>query len=463
MITFMAKRQSGHLSFFGATGTVTGSKFLYTTSGSHVLVDCGLFQGFKQLRLRNWTSPPFSVRDLDAIVLTHAHIDHSGYLPLLVKRGFDGPILCTPGTLELCKILLPDSGRLHEADADYANRKRLSKHDPALPLYTEDDAHNALKQFVPVDDEGNFEVTKNVRGRFSQAGHIIGARSVLLESRNLRVFFSGDVGRPHDALMHAPAPPPPADYFVVESTYGNRKHPPDDAEARVAEILRRCITRKGIVLVPAFAVGRTQALLLLLTRLFESGAVPRIPVFLDSPMAISATHIYSRFADEHRLSTDEASRMFNLPKYVRAVEGSKSLDRMDGPMVLISASGMATGGRVVHHLKCFAANPDNTIMFTGFQAGGTRGAKIVGGAATVRIHREDIPIAAEVQNLNHLSAHADCDELVTWLRAAPARPKTCFLVHGDPEAADTLRSRLEAELDWSCTVPEFRERFDLIG
>lgn len=444
------------LTFLGAAGTVTGSRYLLKAGKRLLLVDCGLFQGYKQLRLKNWSPPPLDPSSVEAVVLTHAHIDHSGYLPLLVKRGFAGAIHCTPATFELCRILLPDSGFLQEEEARFANRYGFSKHAPALPLYTQADAEASLQQFMTQQVNAPFKVA-GVEARLRRAGHLLGAASVQITAGGTTVVFSGDLGRVHDPLMHPPDPPPACDYLVIESTYGDRLHPVNDLEAELAPILRTALARGATVLVPAFAVGRAQLLLLLLARLKARGAIPDAPVHLDSPMAIDATQVYRIFTTEHRLSFEETVAMGRAARLVRTVEQSKALSQSAGPQIIIAASGMATGGRVVHHLKAFAPDPKNLILLAGFQAGGTRGASLAAGAHSIRIHGQDVPVNAQVIQLSSLSAHADASELIAWMRQAPRPPKCTFVTHGEPAASDALRCRIERELGWRVSVPEYRE------
>jgi metallo-beta-lactamase family protein len=449
------------LSFFGATQTVTGSRYLLTCGERRVLVDCGLFQGYKHLRLKNWSRLPFAANEVDAVLLTHAHLDHSGYLPLLVKNGFKGPIYATNATLELCRILLPDSGHLQEEQAQFANRHGFSKHSPALPLYTEQDAHHCLERFRAVSFAEEIEPAPDIRASFARAGHLLGAASVRVQHGGRSILFSGDVGRPHDPLMRAPVAPVAADYLVVESTYGDRTHPAWEPQTELRDVIRRTCGRGGVIVIPTFAVGRAQLLLLLIARLQASGEIPGVPVYLDSPMAIDATELFARFGAEHRLSRDEAATMGGIAALVRTAEQSKALDRIRAPAIILAASGMATGGRVVHHLKVFAPDARNTILFSGFQAGGTRGAALVAGAPQLRIHGETFPVRAEVAQLQSASAHADADELIAWLRQLPAAPRQVFVTHGEASASDALRHRIHAELGWSVIVPEYRDEVAL--
>ncbi len=448
------------LTFLGGAGTVTGSKCLVDTGSARILVDCGLFQGLKRLRERNWQRLPFDVAALDAIVLTHAHLDHTGYLPVLARDGFRGKVYCTAATAKLVEILLPDSAHLQEEEARYANKHRFSKHRPALPLYTREDAAAALELLRPVDWTDGVAIRPDVSVRFSAAGHLLGAASVLVESPGRRVLFSGDLGRPDDPMMRPPDPPPAADWAVIESTYGDRLHPAGDAERALAVAINRAAARGGVIVVPAFAVGRAQLLLHLIARLKERSAIPDLPVFLNSPMATDATKIYRAHRREHRLTERECEVMCTAARFVASVEESKSLNGLTGPALIIAGSGMATGGRVIHHLKTFARDERHMILFTGFQAPGTRGAALVAGADTVKIHGEWIPVRAEVVQLQEASGHADRDQLVAWLARMERAPQRVFVNHGDPAAADTLRQYLRRAVAADVTVPEHLESFE---
>jgi metallo-beta-lactamase family protein len=449
------------LSFFGATQTVTGSRYLLTSKAGRLLVDCGLFQGYKHLRLKNWSRLPFDPATLDAVVLTHAHLDHSGYLPRLVRQGFRGPVYATPATIDLCRILLPDSGHLQEEQAEFANRHGFSKHAPALPLYTERDSKECLRHFRASGFDETFEPASGMRVQFTRAGHLLGAGSLRVESEGTSLLLSGDIGRPADPLMRAPAPPASADYVVVESTYGDRRHSTVDPQAEMGDVIRRTCERRGVVVIPTFAVGRAQLLLLLIARLKAAQAIPDVPVYLDSPMAIDATELLTRHATEHRLSAAEAATVGHTARLVHTAEESRALDRIREPAIILAASGMATGGRVVHHLKVFVTDERNTILFSGFQAGGTRGASLVAGARELRIHGETFPVRAEVCQLRAASAHADADEVIAWLRQLPSAPRHVFITHGEPGASDALRQRLQSELGWAASVPEYRDEVQL--
>jgi len=441
------------LTFLGGAGTVTGSKYLLERDGHRLLVDCGLFQGFKALRLKNWAPLPVDPSSIKAVLLTHAHIDHSGYLPLLVKNGFAGPVYCTAATADLCEILLPDAGYLQERDAEFANRHGFSKHRPALPLFTEEDAHTALRRLKPAP----FDTQQSVGGatfHMRRAGHILGAAAIELTWGHTKIVFSGDLGRYGDPMMEDPVPITRADYLLVESTYGDRLHVQGDAAQALADTIETTVGRGGTVVVPAFAVGRAQMVLYYLERLKALGRLANVPIFLDSPMAQDASDIYCRRHEDHRLTAAECHRAFAVAHYIRSVDESKALTANSMPKVIISASGMATGGRVLHHLKRYAPDARHTILFVGFQAGGTRGAAMMAGVDSIKIHGEYIPVRAQVRNLDMMSAHADAGELMRWLREFHAPPRNTFIVHGEPAAADALRHRIEEELQWSCVVAE---------
>lgn len=450
------------ITFLGAAGTVTGSKYLVEHRGQRVLVDCGLFQGYKQLRLLNWDPMPFDVSAIEAVVLTHAHLDHSGALPLLVRQGFGGPIHATASTFELCELLLPDSGRIQEEDADYANRHHISRHDPALPLYTEEDARRTLRRFQQQGFDQRFEVAPGISAKLRPAGHILGAASVELDVDGTTLLFSGDIGRADDPVMRAPAAIGRADYIIVESTYGDRLHDSSDSETALGEAIKRTASRGGVIVIPAFAVGRAQQLLHLIHRLKVRGAIPELPVFLDSPMAIDTTQIYHRHHDEHRLSYEDCVGMYQAAQMVRAAEASKELGRITYPAVIVSASGMATGGRVLHHIKGRAADRRNTIVLVGYQAGGTRGARLQSGERSLRIHGEDVSVRAEVVSLSGMSAHADARQLMQWLATASAAPRSVCVTHGEPGPADALRQRIERELGWQVSVPLLGQSVEVV-
>ncbi|MGY6555139.1 MAG: MBL fold metallo-hydrolase RNA specificity domain-containing protein [Wenzhouxiangella sp.] len=442
------------LRFHGAVDTVTGSRFLLQAGAEQYLIDCGLFQGYKDLRLRNWGHPGFAAGALKAVILTHAHLDHSGYLPVLCREGFGGWIHATPATLDLCRHLLPDSGFIQEKDASRANQYGYTRHHPARPLYTQAEAQRCLRQFRSHAFGQRFGLSEQVQASFSRAGHIPGAASVLLESGGIRILFSGDLGQDDSATMPPPAPPPAADYVVIESTYGNRQRSDEDPEEALGVVVRDTVARGGSVIVPAFAVGRSQLLLHHLNRLMRDGRIPAVPVFLDSPLAINATEVFANHPDDHRLSRAEAEAACALPRYVHDAQESRRLDHDPMPKIIIAGSGMATGGRVLHHLKVYLADARNTILFAGYQAGGTRGDQLLKGASQVRIHGQDWPVRAAIRNLDMLSAHADGDELLAWLARLPAAPKKVFVVHGEQAASAALVGRIESELGWPALVPD---------
>jgi len=455
------------LTFLGAAGTVTGSRFLIDTPSARVLVDCGLFQGAKELRLRNWA--PFAVEPstVDAVVLTHAHLDHTGYLPALVRGGFSGPVYATPDTAALTRIVLEDSARLQQEEADYANRKGFSKHHPALPLYTEDDAHRAIAQLERVALDARVQVADGVQATLRPAGHILGSASTLLGlAGGERLLVSGDVGRPSHPILRPPAPFPDVDVVLIESTYGNRRHEPEDtALDRLAGIITRTARRGGVIVVPAFAVDRTEVVLHALGRLRREGHIPELPVHVDSPMALAVLRVYrdaiSRGDPALRITgADEDPFDAGQLHEERSTAESKALNAINYPSIIISSSGMASGGRVLHHLSQRLPDSRNAVVLVGFQAEGTRGRALADGARAVKLFGRYVPVRAEVAMVDAFSVHADGDELVDWMRPAAA-PRAAFVVHGEPEASATLRDRLAAELSWMAVVPSHGERVRL--
>ncbi|KTD82543.1 metallo-beta lactamase family transporter protein [Legionella waltersii] len=449
------------LTFLGATETVTGSKYLVEANHKKILVDCGLFQGYKELRLRNWAPLPINPASIDAVLLTHAHIDHTGYLPLFVKNGFTGPIYCTPGTKDLCAILLPDSGHLQEEEAKNANKYGYTKHHPAQPLYTIDDAQLALKQFHPKDYDAVFEPIKEINVQFIPAGHIIGSSFVHMKDHNTSLLFTGDMGRPHDFVMQAPSLIEEIDYLVIESTYGNRLHDKTSPTELLKNIINKTVQRGGSIIIPAFAVARAQSVLHYIALLKQQKSIPDIPVFLDSPMAINATHILCHHKEDHRLSEQECKNLCDTATYIRTPEESKQLDSNHFPKIIISASGMATGGRILFHLKAYAPHHENTILFAGYQAGGTRGARMIQGETEIKIHGQMVPVKAQVESLSNLSAHADYEELLHWLSHFRKPPKKVFITHGEPNAASSLKTKIEQQFGWTCIVPHYQQTEEL--
>ncbi len=451
------------LQFLGAANTVTGSRYLLEIDKRRVLIDCGMFQGYKYLRERNWAAFPVDPATIEMVLLTHAHIDHSGYLPALVKQGFKGKVYCTAASRELCAILLPDSGYLLEEQARYARKKGYSKHANPEPLYTRDDAEACLKYFRAHGFEKPLKIMPGVSARFLRAGHILGAAQISLDIHGRTLHFSGDMGRPNDPLMKPPVPLVQADVLVCESTYGDRVHPEIDTQAELAPIISRVAARGGVVVIPAFAVGRAQILMLQIARLQAQGLIPKVPVYLNSPMAIDATEIYRQHHDEHNISEADCRLMTGLATMVHSAEESKTLNMRSGPMIIISASGMATGGRVLHHIEAFGPDPRNAIVLAGYQAGGTRGALLAGGAKSVRMFGREVPINAEVLTLQSFSSHADSNELIAWMRTAQKPPGMTYITHGEPDAADILRGRVKRELGWTCRVPEQLEQVQLFA
>jgi metallo-beta-lactamase family protein len=464
------------LSFWGGVGTVTGSKYLIEKDRASVLVDCGMFQGLKELRERNWQDPPFDVRSLNAVLITHAHIDHTGYLPRLVNQGFTGPVYCSRGTADLLKILLPDAGRLQEEDADYRNRHKLTRHHPALPLYTEKDAFEALKLIKALPNTGEpVDVAPGVRAGFRVAGHILGSSLVLVEVDDIgadrsgrRVLFSGDLGHYDQPIINDPVAPVACDYLLVESTYGDREHDPEDPKDALSRIINDAAARNGPVLIPAFAVGRTQELLYLIRELEDEKAIPTVPVYVDSPMAAAATTVYADRKEEH--DEDYASVLARKRHPLRthslvtvsSTADSKRLNDVRGVRVIISASGMITGGRVLHHALRLVPDPNATIVFVGYQAAGTTGRRILDGEPEVRIMKQRVPVRCRIARIGGFSAHADWKEILHWLEGMPSAPQRTFLTHGEPPAANAMANHIKERFGWPVEVPVYGQRFRLV-
>ena len=474
-----------YIQFLGAAGTVTGSKHLVNTSpeseghdGFQVLIDCGMFQGAKEWRERNWQPTPVPAAGIDAAVLTHAHLDHCGWIPRLVREGFRGPVYATPSTIDLCGIILPDSGHLQEEDARFYNRHKKSKHDPALPLYTLAEAEDSLGHFRPVQFEETTQLSPEVAFRFVPAAHILGSAMVeltlSLQGQVKKLLFSGDIGRVRDqntapgkVVRTGPTEGETADILVMESTYGNRQHPTDDPRPELAAIIRRTVQRGGSVIVPAFAVERTQKFLFIIKELMESGKIPRIPVYCDSPMAIKAVEVFMKHSEE---CTDETCRLikqYGSPlqwpgfTFALTMEDSKKINSTSFPSIIVSSSGMVTGGRILHHLTQRLPDPKNAVIFIGFQAPGTRGATIKSGAPEVRIFSETVPIRAEIATLEQFSDHADTPELLEWLRTFTQKPGTTYLVHGEPTASSLLRDTMTKELGWNVQAAEWMQKVEV--
>lgn len=444
------------LQFLGAAGTVTGSKHLVDSGKTQVLLDCGLFQGLKRLRERNWSPPPLAPGEFEAVVLSHAHIDHSGYLPVFVRHGFRGPVYCTSATADLLRLLLPDSAHLQEEQAEYANYRGFSKHEPALPLCTVEDAHAALELLEPRPYGESFEVTRDMRATFHPAGHILGSAIVDLTigTGGFRLVFSGDLGRWDRPVLPDPALIEEADVLLVESTYGNRQHPPDPVDD-LARVVREAAERGGALIIPSFAIGRTQELLWHLRSLEDRGAIPVLPVYVDSPMAIEATEIYRRHHEDHDEEMNAiltsggrpfATRQFSVAP---SRQDSIRLNDLHGPVIIISASGMATGGRVLHHLNLRLPDTRTTVLLVGFQAQGTRGRALQDGRREIRMFGREIRVRAHVETLDGLSAHADQSEILRWLRGFRRPPHRTYLVHGEPSAAETLEGVIRDQLRWT--------------
>ncbi len=455
------------ITFYGATDTVTGSRHLLETDGKRVLVDCGLFQGPRAIRERNWQSFPVSPRSIDALVLTHAHLDHTGYVPRLVKQGFNGPIYCTPATADLLPIMLLDSARLMEEEAEHANRHGWSRHQPALPLYTQEDARACLRLLERRSYHEAFEPAEGARVHFLRAGHILGSAFAMTETEAGLICFGGDLGRYGQSIIPDPTPVPRADYLLMESTYGDRDHSDVDVSAELEKIVRHAVQQGGVVLVPTFAIGRAQEVIYLLNDLQRQGRIPELPIYLDSPMAASATPFFCQHTEEHDLEMTALLEGGACPlerwnvHFVQTRDDSKRLNGVEGPAVILAGSGMANGGRIRHHLLNRIDDARTTVLFVGYQAEGTPGRAIVGGAETFRAFGWEVPIRARIVQLDALSAHADRGELLRWLGGFEAPPRRTFLVHGEPKAREALQARITAELGWNVRRPEMAERAEL--
>lgn len=462
------------LTFHGAAGTVTGSKYLLEADDAKVLIDCGLFQGLKKLRERNWAGTPFRVGEVDAVLLTHAHLDHTGYLPRIVKEGFDGPIYCTGATAELTELILLDSAKIQEHDAEYANKKGYSKHKPALPLYTGKDVITTVRNFRKIDRDDWVHITGPIHAKWHDAGHLLGSNLIEIEVREqqktTRIVFSGDVGRYDGPLYHDPTPPPECDYLICESTYGNRNHPDVDLSEGLAEVVQRGIKRGGVMLMASFAVGRAQQLIYLLQVLKCAGKIPDLPIYLDSPMSVDATHIYREYREDHDLTesqlcgAEKVGTVGDRPvlggdsvHLCKTVDESKALNNVKGPAIIISSSGMMTAGRIVHHLKKRLPDPATTIILGGYMAVGTRGRRLEEGENPIRMHGQEIEVNAAIEKVPGLSGHADRAGLLRWLDHIKTPPKQTYLTHGEPDSAAALAETLREEKGWKVTVPAMEE------
>lgn len=440
--------------------------------GSRALIDCGLFQGLKELRQRNWEPLPINAKSIGWVLITHAHIDHSGYLPRLVRDGFTGPAYVTRATADLLEIMLPDSARIQEEDAEYANKKGHAKHKPALPLYNEQDARTALKQIREVGYNEDVHLSKFLSARFIPAGHILGSSFIEFKVKErygdpIKILFSGDIGRYDEPILNDPATVEDADYLLVESTYGDRLHQGGDPKDRLAEIINATAERGGKIIIPAFAIGRTQLLIYYLRELEDEGRIPVLPVSVDSPMGASATRLYTKHKDDHDFDMQRlanlnrnplATRNFSL---VQGRGGSKALNAQSGPAIIISASGMATGGRVLHHLARHLPDPSTSVILVGYQAAGTRGRRLQEGEKEIKIHGEMVPVRARVENISSLSAHADSSEILRWLSGFKRAPRTTFVIHGEPDSAEALRNKIAKELGWNVVVPTYKQVVEL--
>ena len=471
-----------YIQFLGAAGVVTGSKHLISTTenvndaaGFRVLVDCGLFQGQKEWRERNWQDTPVPARVINAVILTHAHLDHCGWIPRLVKEGFRGPIYATQATIDLCSVVLPDSGHLQEEDAAFYNKRGVSKHDPALPLYTLTEAQDCMQYFKPVAVEQTIQMNPQLSFRFVHAAHILGScmAEIALSTNGQarRLLFTGDIGRvrnstiaPGKVVHSGPQEGETADVLVMESTYGNRQHPDTDPRPQLASLIRDTVTRGGSVIVPAFAVERTQKFLFILKEMMEAGQIPRVPVYCDSPMAIKAVEIFLKHSEEYTAQAADLIKKFGSPTtwpgytFAQTSEESKKINDSKFPSIIISSSGMVTGGRILHHLAQRLPDPKNLVIFIGFQAPGTRGAIIKSGAKEIKIFGEFIPIRAQIAALEQFSDHADPPELLEWLHTFKNRPGVTYLVHGEPAASSQLRDLMKKDLGWNVEVAEYMER-----
>ena len=463
------------ISFYGGVGTVTGSKYLLESNGKKILVDCGLFQGLRELRERNWQELPFDPKDLDAVIITHAHIDHTGFLPRIVKLGYKGPVFTSSATGDLMKVLLPDSARLQEEEARYRNRKGLTSHSPALPLYEEDDAKETLSRLQTVPNDGKpVEVCEGFRASFNVAGHIMGASLVLVEMDNARndgesikFLFSGDLGHYDQPILKDPAAPPTCDYLMVESTYGDRLHSEVHSDDQLTKIINDSIDRDGPVLIPAFAVGRTQEILYLIRELEEQKRIPVLPVIVDSPMAKQATTVYNRWNEEHDEEYASILARQTHPLRTGAMstastrDESKRVNKLKGPRIIVSSSGMLSGGRVLHHAKYILPDKNATIVFVGYQAEGTRGRRVLDGESKVRIMRDWVPVRCHVERIDAFSAHADWKAVIKWLRGLPGKPKKVFTTHGEPKSAAAMAGHIREEFGWNVIVPEYNQSVEL--
>ncbi|HRK02186.1 MAG TPA: MBL fold metallo-hydrolase [Oligoflexia bacterium] len=449
------------IQFLGGVGTVTGSKFLVSLGSEKILIDCGLFQGLKELRLQNWAEFPIDPRSITAVVLTHAHLDHSGYLPLLVKKGFAGKIYCTPPTRDLSKIILEDSAEIQEEDADYANKKGYSKHDPAKPLYTIEDVRRSLRHFTVVPNSDWFKINDRIKFRFKPNGHILGSAFIELKIGTTKITFSGDMGRKNPIILNPSSSPEKTDFLIVESTYGDRLHPNLSPARELKRIINETLARKGKLIIPSFAVGRAQDLLHLLSQLRAQNDIPNVPIYLDSPMGIHATDIFMAHSKWHKLKNNEVDALGRIAVMVRKQRNSIEIAEKKQSSIIIAGSGMLSGGRVLHHLEKCLPDERNTVLIVGFQAASTRGRLLKEGIPELKIHGKYIPVHARIEEISGLSAHGDQKEILDWLKQFKTAPKNTFIVHGEPQASDALRVCIQDRLGWNCTIPKPFDHFIL--
>ena len=456
----MSEKNKFKIQFLGAAGTVTGSKYLIQTNDKNILVDCGLFQGLKKLRLLNWDNLPLNVANIDIVLLTHGHLDHVGYLPRLVNQGFSGPIWGTIPSLDIAKIILEDSARIQEEDAERANAEGFSKHKPAKPLYNTKDVEKTLPLFHPQELDKWIEIDKEIFCRFRYNGHIIGATFIELKIGNKIIVFSGDIGREKDVLMHPPQKPENADVLLIESTYGNRLHP-DNAEEKLSEIINNASINKGTIIIPSFAVERAQTLMYLLWRLKKKGAIPNIPVYMDSPMGSSVLDIFEKYPAWHKLSLEECKEMVKDIKQIRTIQETYKLAASEQPKIIVAASGMASGGRVLTYFVQYLGKPSTTVLLVGFQAEGTRGRALLEGAKEVKLFGKYFPVNAKIENVEGLSAHTDQNGLIGWMSEIKQKPEHIFIVHGEPQASDALRVKIKDTYGWECEIPSLNDIVDI--
>ena len=455
--------------FLGAAGTVTGSRFLLSIGHFQILFDCGLFQGLKELRLKNWDPFPIEPATINAVIISHAHIDHTGYLPRFVKQGFNGAIYCTRPTGDLMELMLLDAAKLQEEEATFANERGYSKHTPAQPLYTTEDAEAVFSLVQYFDFDETVTLNENIKFVFREAGHLLGAAITELwvsgDHQQKKIVFSGDLGRSSDVMLRPPTPIDEADILFIESTYGNKDNPALDPAFTLERIVKETIARDGVLLIPAFAVGRTQVLLYYLHELMENGRIPNLPVYIDSPMAISATYLYYRYPQYHKVkfNQSEFARKLetNLLQFVKKSVDSKALNALQERAIIISSSGMMTGGRILHHLYHRLPRSQDTVLISGFQADGTRGRKLVQGDTAIRIFGEDVPVCCHVENVSTFSSHADRGELFAWMKTFKSAPKIVFTIHGEGSALEQYAQNIKEELGWNTIVPKYLESFDL--